>query len=267
MVSQLLAAEGVDGQLIESRPSLVRKTRFIAEDTKILKVDRAQCLPLDSVAERRAARVLEEHSKIADAVIFCDFGYGMITGSLLARVLPALRQSVRTLTADVSGGQANLLNFRHVDLLCPTEREVRAMLNDHDSGLSATAWKLLDQTQARHLFVTLEKRGMVMFERRSQDRTSPEWSWRLRSELLPSFADRIVDRLGCGDALLAAATLSLASGDNLMQTAYIGNAAAAIEISIMGNKPVNATHLRDWLPTRPELAQSSTVADHVKAMV
>ena len=253
-VTEVLANEGVESHLIKSRPSLVEKTRFVAEDSKLLKVDRAQSLPLDSVAERQAALILGKHSKKADAVIFCDFGYGMVTGSLLSRVLPMLRHNVRTLTADVSGGRANLFNFRHVDLLCPTEREVRLMLNDFDSGLSTVAWKLLDQTQARHLYVTLEKRGIIVFERRSGDRHSPDWAGRLKSEQLPSFAEHPVDRLGCGDALLAASTLSLASGANPVHAAYVGNAAAAIEISAMGNNPVAIAPMRDWLRGRRELA-------------
>ena len=257
-VVEVLAGEGVESHMIESRPAIVEKTRFLVQDSKLFKVDCGQRLPLDSVAERRAALLLEQQSKIADAVIFCDFGYGMITGGLLSRVLPTLRHNVRTLAADVSSGRANLLNFRHVDLLCPTERELRAMLNDYDSGLSAVAWQILDRTQARHLFVTLEERGMVVFERRSQDRSSPDWSGRLRGEQLPSFAGHALDHLGCGDALLAGATLSLAAGSGLMQSAYIGNAAAAIEASMLGNHPVEAERLRAWVRTRRELTTPAT---------
>jgi rfaE bifunctional protein kinase chain/domain/rfaE bifunctional protein nucleotidyltransferase chain/domain len=252
-LAEVLSDEGVSAHLIDARPSIVEKTRFLAEETKLFKVDCGQRRPLDSVAERQAAMLLEQQSKVADAVIFCDFGYGMITGSLLTRVLPTLRHNVRTLTADVSGASGNLLNFRNVDLLCPTERELRTMLNDYHSGLSTVAWQLLDRTQARHLFVTLEKRGMVVFDRRSQKRGSPEWSGRLQSEHVPSFADRAVDRLGCGDALLAGATLSLAAGSAPMQAAYIGNAAAAVELSVLGNQPVDAARLRDWLRTRSEI--------------
>ncbi len=266
-VAKVLAGEGVECRLIGSRPAIVEKTRFLAEDSKLLKVDRGQRLPLDSVAERRAAVLLEQQSKNVDAVIFCDFGYGMITGGLLARVLPTLRHNVGTLTADVSGGSANMLNFHHVDLLCPTERELRTMLNDYHSGLSTVAWEVLDRTQARHVIVTLEKRGMVVFDRHSQDRKSQEWAGRLKSEQFPSFADHAVDRLGCGDALLAGATLSLAAGGTLMQAAYLGNAAAAIEISMLGNHPVNATRLRDWLRTRPELATPSAVVERTPAAV
>ncbi len=252
-ISEVLAGEGVESHLIESRPRVVEKTRFLVEDHKLFKVNSGQVLPLDSISERRAAMILEQQSRLADAVIFCDFGYGTITGGLLARALPTLRQNVRILTADVSGGRANMLHFRHVDLLCPTERELRATLNDYDSGLSAAAWQVLDKTQARHLFVTLEKRGMVVFERRGQDRGTPDWSGRLKSEQLPSFADVCVDRLGCGDALLAASTLALAAGSTLVEAAFLGNAAAAIEIAMLGNHPIPGDRLRDWFRARREM--------------
>ena len=256
-VTSVLQREGVESHLIESRPAIVEKTRFLAEDSKLFKVDAGGRIPLDSVAEREAARRLEAQSKAADAVIFCDFGYGMITGSLLARSLPTLRHNARILAADVSGGRADMLHFRHVDLLCPTERELRAALSDHESGLSAAAWQLLERTQARHLFVTLEKHGMVVFERRSQDRGSPDWAGRLKGEQLPSFAEHAIDRLGCGDALLAAATLTLTAGGSLMQAAYLGNAAAAIELSLLGNHPIGSPRLREWMRTRRELGTAS----------
>jgi len=248
----VLDKEGVHVHFIESRPALVEKTRFLADDAKLFKVERGQRHPLDSVTERHAAVILEQQSKVADAVIFCDFGYGMITESLLSRILPTLRQNVPILAADVSGGRATMLNFQNVDLLCPTEREIRSMLNDYASGLHMVAWAMLQRTQARHIIVTLDKRGMVVFERPSQDRSSPDWAGRLKGEPLPSFASHPLDKLGCGDALLAGATLALAAGASPVQSAYIGNAAAAIEIALLGNHPVDMERLRQWLSVRPE---------------
>ncbi|MCH7814001.1 MAG: adenylyltransferase/cytidyltransferase family protein [Planctomycetes bacterium] len=253
-VGRVLADEGVDCYLIPARRSLARKTRFLVEETKLLKVESGAHTPLDSLAEQNSALILEEQAAQADAVILCDFGYGMITGNLLARTLPVLRRKVPILTADVSRSRSTLLNFVDVDLLTPTEREMRSMLHDFEEGLSSVAWQLLNKTQARHLFVTLGKRGLVVFDRPGQDASQQSWGERLRSEHFPSFADRAVDRLGCGDALLAASTLCLAAGANLIHAAYLGNAAAAIEIGYLGNLPVAAGALRTWLARRPELA-------------
>jgi len=262
-ITEALQRDGVESELLSVRPDVVEKTRYLVDDQKLLKVDRAHRRPLDSVAERRAAVIMEQRSGTADAVIFCDFGYGMITGSLLSRTLPTLRQNVRILSADVSGGRANLLAFTNMDLLCPTEREIRTALSDYDSGLSSAAYDVLKRTQARHLMVTLEKRGMVVFERRSQDRTTPEWSGRLRSEPLPSLAESVIDRLGCGDALLCAATLSLACGATPYQAAYMGSAAAAVEIAMLGNRPVTRGALERWFDGRPELMPD--MLDHATA--
>jgi rfaE bifunctional protein kinase chain/domain/rfaE bifunctional protein nucleotidyltransferase chain/domain len=259
LAAEVLTEEGVEFNLMPVRPTLVEKTRFVVEDNKLFKVDQGQNLPLDSVAERHVATILAQQSKIADAIIFCDFGYGMITGSLLNRILPTLRHNVPVLTADVSGGRGNLLAFQNVDLLCPTEREVRAALHDYESGLSTVAWQLLQRTQALHLFVTLDKRGMVVFERQSRQRGTPDWSARLRSEQIPSFAEFPVDRLGCGDALLAASTLALAAGAEPMHAAYLGNAAAAIKLRTPGNTPVELPRLREWIRRRTELMSERTV--------
>ena len=239
MVEDTLDREGIQIQAVRNRPQLAEKVRFLVDDNKILKVESAEHVPLDSLAERRASEIINDCASSVDAVIFCDFGYGMITGGLIDHVMASLRRKVRIIAADVSGPRTNLLNFRNVDLLCPTERELRANLNDYDRGLSAAAHTLLERTQARHLFVTLQKKGLVVFDRPSQDPESEQWSGRLLSEHLPSFAGHPLDCLGGGDALLATASLALASGAGLLPAAYLGNAAAALEIadSIMCPRP------------------------------
>lgn len=249
----VLDDEGVETRLVTTRTGLVEKTRYLVDESKLLKVERGKPEPLDSEAERRIASVLEEAAGDADAVVFCDFGYGVLSRGLLERTLPNLRRKVQTITADVSGPHANLTHFQKADLLCPSEREMRFTLHDFEQGLSSLAWNLLDATQARHLFVTLDKKGLVLFERRSQDPHSPEWAGRLKSEHLPSFAEQTVDRLGCGDALLTASTLAVAAGAELSLAAYLGNIAAAIEIAHVGNIPVDADALRRKLRRRPEL--------------
>lgn len=252
-VRETLEAEGVEHDLLPVRDAVPIKTRCLVEETKVLKLDDAERCPLDSQSELEVATRLTRQAREADAVILCDFGYGMLTAGLLARVMPALRREVQVVTADVSGPWARLTSFQHVDLLTPTERELRSSLADFDQGLSTAAWNLLKLTQARHLFVTLGKRGVVVFERASQDPRTPEWSGRLRSEHLPSFASTIADRLGCGDAMLAASTLALACGANPVQAAYLGSAAAALELARPGNVPVDGDALRRWLHTRAEL--------------
>lgn len=251
-----LKSDGIETHSLLNRGSMPVKKRFLVEESKLLKVDCAEHRPLDVRATNRSRKLLLERAKEADAVIFCDFGYGVITERLLSLVMPDLRRQVDVISADVSGARGNLLNFKDVDLFCPTEREIRTTLHNFDDGLSAVAWQLMDVTRARHLIATLGRRGLIAFDRQSQDPSSPDWAGRLRSEYLQAFNDRAVDVLGCGDALLAGGTLALSCGASFIQAAYVGNLMAAIEAGDIGNIPIDAARLRRWLETRPELIES-----------
>jgi len=256
MARRVFENESVQARLTPCRSSLPEKTRYLVDTTKLLRVEQGASHPLDSTAQREAAGWVESIAAGLDAVIFCDFGYGTITGGLLDQMRNVLSGQSPIISADVSGPRARLLQFKRAALLCPTERSLRSALHDFDRGLSAVAWEALEQTQARHLLVTLGKKGLVVFDRQSQDADRPEWRGRLRSEYLPSLAERVIDPLGCGDALLATTTLLMAAGASLMQAAYLGSAAAAIAIARLGNVPIDLNTLQAWLTERVELAPS-----------
>jgi rfaE bifunctional protein kinase chain/domain/rfaE bifunctional protein nucleotidyltransferase chain/domain len=235
-----LRASGVDVRALRSRRQLVVKNRFLVDQTKLFKVDEGSISPADSRTEQTLAQSILSAAEKADVVIFADFGYGVISAGLLAKVMDTLRKTVPIITADVSGSQANLLRFREVDLLCPTEREMRETLHDFSSGLGYLVWNLLHATSARQAIVTLGKRGLVTFDRPPQGQDPDS---RLQSEYLPALSPIAVDPLGCGDALLATASLALASGASLQQAAYLGAVAAAIEVRQVGNQPITAEEL------------------------
>ncbi len=236
-IEMRLKSAGVEVQAVRDRPQVVTKHRYLVNDQKLFKVDEGSTCPLDSKGESHLAEKVLAAIDGAAAVVFVDFGYGLVTPGLLDRILPALRKKVPILAADVSGKQSNLLQFRNVDLLCPTEREVRETLHDFSSGLGAVAWNLLKATEARQALITLGKQGLVTFNRANDGK---ELVGRLSSEYLPAFARNAVDSLGCGDALLAMATLALASGGSLQAAAFLGSIAAALEAGQLGNTPITA---------------------------
>jgi rfaE bifunctional protein kinase chain/domain/rfaE bifunctional protein nucleotidyltransferase chain/domain len=234
-----LRAAGLALQSLRARRELVLKNRFLVDESKLFKVDEGGILPADSRTEHALAELVFAAADGADAVIFADFGYGVISAGLLEKLMAKLRKTVPILTADVSGRQGNLLNFRHVDLLCPTEREARETLHDFSSGMGFLIWKLLQATAARQAIITLGKRGLVTFARPS----AGDPNGRLSSEYLPALAASAIDPLGCGDALLAAASLALAAGATLPQAAFLGAAAASIEVRRLGNQPITSEGL------------------------
>jgi rfaE bifunctional protein kinase chain/domain len=243
-----LMSAGVEVQANRLRRKLVSKHRYLVDQTKLFKVDEGALSPLDSQAEGEVADQIIAASDGAAAVIFSDFGYGFITAGLLDRVMSPLRDRVPVITADVSGKQTNLLRFRNVDLLCPTEREVRETLSDFTSGLGAVVSKLLTSTGSKQALITLGKQGLVTFDWPGE--TPAESNHRLRSEYLPALSHHSVDPLGCGDALLATASITLAVSGSLQAAAMLGSLAAAIEVEHVGNHVIDTDQLLEAITQR-----------------
>jgi rfaE bifunctional protein kinase chain/domain len=244
-IERRMKKRGVAVRGVYSRKDIPLKERYLADLSKVLKIDHGgQCL-LDEAAEAQLAeKILRTASDaVADAVIFADFGYGLITPSLLDRVMPMLRQRVRTITADVSGVRSNLMHFKDVDLLCPTEREVRETLHDFSTGINNVVYSLLSHTGARQALVTLGKQGLLVFDGYQPREADEAWERKLRSAYLPAMATHAVDPLGCGDALLAAATLAMSAGGGVHAAAYLGSLAAAYEAGQVGNQPITTDAL------------------------
>ncbi|MBI4580620.1 MAG: adenylyltransferase/cytidyltransferase family protein [Planctomycetes bacterium] len=253
-VREALERDAVECHLPPSRPRLPEKTRFLVDTTKVMRVEDGQSSPLDCATEAQAVAWAASIPGGVDAVIFCDFGYGTISPRLVGHLRQALAGPPRVVTGDISGPRGNLMQFTNATALCPTERELRSVLHDFEGGLSNVAWNAMHHTRARHMIVTLGRKGLVVFDRQSQDVSDPDWKSRLLGEYLPTLADHVVDPLGAGDALLAATTLAMAAGAGLMPSAYLGAAAAAIEVGRLGNVPVDAGSLRRWLAGRLELS-------------
>jgi rfaE bifunctional protein kinase chain/domain/rfaE bifunctional protein nucleotidyltransferase chain/domain len=240
-----LRSAGVSVSALRNRRKIVAKNRYLVDESKLFKVDDGSASPLDSREEEQLSEQILAAADGAAAVIFADFGYGMITGGLLERIMEPLRKAVPIITADVSGRQSNLMRFQNVDLLCPTEREVRETLHDFSSGLGAVVANLLARSKARQAIITMGKAGLVTFDWPHVTPLASEN--RLRSEYVPALASHSIDPLGAGDALLAAASLTLAVGGSLQAAALLGSMAAAIEVQSIGNVPVTLDRLAETI--------------------
>ena len=240
---QRLAAEGVETIAVDHRKQLVVKNRFVVDDQKVLKVDEGAVAPLDSRREKDLVDDILTAADGAACVIFADFGYGLLTAGLLDRIMPQLRERVPVITADVSGKQANLLRFKGIDLLCPTERELRETLGDFSSGLGAVVSELLRTAEVKAALITLGKQGVMAC-------AWPKLTWsasngRLATDYLPALSSHAVDPLGAGDAMLASTSLMLAAGASLQQAAFVGSLASAVEVRMTGNVPVTRDAILD----------------------
>ncbi|MCX5689158.1 MAG: PfkB family carbohydrate kinase, partial [Planctomycetota bacterium] len=218
---------------------------------KMMKLDLVQPLVLDAAQqERLVAQAVNAASTGCDAAIITDFGLGLFTPKLLGKLCRVLRPLARTISGDVSGTHSNLRAMRGVDLLCPSEQELREAMQLHGEGLPLVAYRMMEDLGVGNTIVTLGADGLIGFSPLPGLRapgSESEWTTRLASEHIPALAPAAVDALGCGDSLLAATTLALSSGASLPAAAYLGAVAAAVQVQRLGNTPVGASDVRAQL--------------------
>ena len=241
-----LGAEGVEVRALEMPEALPEKQRFLVGTSKVMKLDLGESLTLDAAQQQRLLDLTRGAAVGCDAAIVADYGHGLFTAALLQDLCRTLRKRVELLVGDVSGRRARLLSMTDLDLVCPSEAELRDALNNYDAGLTNVVWTLLSRTRSRSAMITLGEEGLIVFERTDDDdvKAGEAWRHRLHAVPVPSFTPYALDPLGCGDALLAATTLARAAGAAPTLAAVLGTVAASAQARRLGNTVINAADLR-----------------------
>jgi sugar/nucleoside kinase (ribokinase family) len=131
----------------------------------------------------------------------------------------------------VASRWGNILDFEGFDLITPNEREARFALGDQDSVIRPLALDLHQKSKCKTLMLKCGDRGMITY------RSTKELDYRAFFSI-ESFADRIIDAVGAGDALLSYATLVMVATGNEVIASILGNMAAGIECEFDGNQLV-----------------------------
>lgn len=251
-VRQRLVADGISVRSVTIDTPIAEKQRFLVGGQKVMKLDLIERIELDVARQAELVGVAADAAAEqggADAAIIADFGLGLLTHSCVGRLCAALRPKAAVLAGDVSGRRSNLRAMRDMDLICPSESEIRDAFRLFDQGLPMVAWRLLSDTRSRSAIVTMGAEGLIAFERlpgaaAPGSRNQEGWETRLKAEHVPAMSTHAIDALGCGDALLSAATLALCSGAGMLPGAFLGAIAAAVQVQRLGNTIVSSTDLR-----------------------
>ncbi|MEM9883966.1 MAG: PfkB family carbohydrate kinase [Planctomycetota bacterium] len=230
---RLLEERGVACHRLPTRDATPLRVRRVMGDAVVATAADRRDHRVHAAEPRETRRLVDlllepDHLDTAEAVVFADFGHGTVSPELLDAVLPELRPRVRVLAGDVSGPRVSLLAMRGFDLLTPTEAELRRLVAAASAvaPLDELARHLVDRLTPRQLLVTRDRRGCVRYGRDGSVAATP------------SPARRVVDEVGAGDALLAAATLCLCAGYPIEEAVDFGQTAAAASVMRTGNAPV-----------------------------
>ncbi len=231
-LQKLLAAQsiGCTGLVKNSARHTSIKTRIVAHQQQVVRVDRETRGALDA---KTTAKLLSEFkSKLAkaDAVIVGDYGKGVVTQMLLNEVKSLCRQRGVWLSLDPK--PVHHLNLNGLSLITPNRKEAfeLADLPDEtknanpfaDKNLMLVAERLLKELNPALLLITLGELGMLLCQRGH------------KPFHIPTVAQEVFDVSGAGDTVIASFTLAIAAGASPVEAAILSNHAAGIVVGKVG---------------------------------
>jgi len=234
-----IQGHGVDYYFIvdKTRPTTL-KQRFRAKGRSLLRVNHLRQHDISHEIADKIYDQMVEKLNDADVLIFSDFSYGCLTKRLIDQLIDYCHQNDIAMTADsqASSQMGDITRFKGMSLITPTEYEARLGIRDFSSGLAVISQKLHKLNNSKHVIVTLGSEGSLIQTPNTNDTG-------FETDRLPAFNTAPKDNSGAGDSLLACASLTLAAGADIWQSAYLGSIAAACQVSRLGNNPLTAAEL------------------------
>lgn len=208
-----------------SKPTSM-KTRMIAHNQQMLRVDHERTGPIGSATQQRLLTAALRASRKADLVIVSDYDKGTLPRELCEKflcrakcpVLVGLKGRDYRKYAGATGASLN-------------RNEVLALsrLDDVDHG----APKILKELSLEFLIVTLGEKGMCVYSRGGRPIT------------LPAVARQVYDVTGAGDTSFAAFGMAYASGLTLEECATLSTAAAGLAVGKVGTATVTRDEIME----------------------
>jgi rfaE bifunctional protein kinase chain/domain len=234
-LKKLLKEDGVDGKGLVSAGDRMttRKTRVIAHQQQMLRVDRETNEPMSPRTARRMLSSVEKQLDDACAVIVCDYSKGAVTQELLDGLREQCQSAGVWLSFDPK--PAHNLNLAGMSLITPNRGELFALAGLPDEGtstsLNAAVKSVQDKCDPDIMLVTLSEQGMLLCPRGE------------RPTLIPTVAQEIYDVSGAGDTVIASFTLAIAAGATPAEAAVFSNHAAGVVVGKMGTAVVTPKEL------------------------
>jgi rfaE bifunctional protein kinase chain/domain len=209
------------------------KTRIIAHHQQVCRTDREDRTPLAPELEGRIVDWFRAHLEAVDAVIVSDYAKGLISASLLRKILPAARSAQKVVCVDPK--LKNLAAYQPATVITPNLAEAEhaaGMSISDEKSLVQAGKRVMQQTGIDHLLVTRGEHGMALFEADS------------KVTQIPTLASEVFDVTGAGDTVISTLALGLVSGLSILEAAILSNIAAGIVVGKLGTACVTPDELR-----------------------
>jgi len=220
-----------DLTIIDNVRPTTEKKYFISGEDRLLKVDKVENTPINENLQNYIVKQIQNHKK--GIIIFSDFRHGIFNQKSIQPFIKAINKGVyKVADSQVASRWGNILDFKNFDLITPNEKEVRFSLADQDTAIRPLASVLFEKSNCKVLMLKLGERGLMTVRRKISQNDMRSFF------VMDAFEKNAIDPVGCGDALISYAALSLYVSKNPLIASILGSVSAGLLSLINGNIPI-----------------------------
>lgn len=225
-IKSILKTKNIDTHLIlkdGSRTTTV-KTRVIASNHQIVRVDHEDTHAIDQQMEADFFTSLYPHLESSDIIILSDYNKGLLTKSLCLKIIESCDQLQKKVIVDPKG--LDYTKYKGSFIIKPNRKELAEAAKtetiQNQDELVKAAEVIFSTTDSTYLIVTLSEGGIAII--------TPE-----SCEILPVMATEVYDVTGAGDTVIATLSYCIALGFSIEEACHVANYAASIVIKHIGS--------------------------------
>ncbi|MFT5485897.1 MAG: D-beta-D-heptose 7-phosphate kinase/D-beta-D-heptose 1-phosphate adenosyltransferase [Paracoccaceae bacterium] len=227
---------GVTPTLIQEkdRPT-TSKIRYVAGGQQLLRADREVTTPITDDVADAVFRAAEMALKDAGVLIVSDYGKGVVTDALVARLIAAANTAGKPVIVDPKS--RDFTRYAGASLITPNLKELSEAAEGElssEENIVDAARGLLAGAQIGSMLVTRGAQGMSLVTADTADH-------------FPSRAREVFDVSGAGDTVLALLAAGIAAGVPTLEAAQLANVAAGVVVGKTGTAVVYADDLLEEL--------------------
>ena len=237
----LLTAMDIDVSPVHRDPAWQTsvKTRIVARQQQVVRVDRERHEALNRQQQERAMEYLDAVVESLDGIVVSDYGKGFVSQPLADHIARLAGAHGKILTVDPHPHHA--IRWRGASAIKPNRAEAflaAGMRPEEpvgppleDRALLAAGRRLLETWDTACVLITLGEQGMMLFQRGAEPYHTP------------TRAQAVFDVSGAGDTAVGVFTLGLAAGATPEQAAELANHASGIVVGKLGTATVTRDEL------------------------
>lgn len=237
--------------LTNSNFATIKKTRFIASNQQVLRVDNEyDNLVFDT---KYIQDSISSKIHLFDSIVLSDYNKGMLEYNLTRQIISIAKHNNKLILCDPKGNDYS--KYNDATLITPNKKEAQIAVNmkiDSKSSLKESGFKLRKDHNLDYAIITLSEDGMAIFD---DD-----------IHIINTFAKEVFDVTGAGDTTIAALAFGLSCNLNIYDSAKFANAAAAVVIGKIGSSTATLSEVFSYFKDIRELEYSKNSIELIKSL-